>query len=52
MLGDKHYLTCMFTCDKFTGTDRLCVFQMSVFTNADGLGFVPAWLAISSHDAS
>lgn len=26
--------------------------QMSVFTNADGFGFVPARLAISPHDTS
>lgn len=25
---------------------------MSVFTNADGFGFVPAWLAVYPHDAS
>lgn len=26
--------------------------QMSLFTKADGFGLVPAWLAVSSHDAS
>lgn len=25
---------------------------MSVFTNADGFGLVPVWLAVSPHDAS
>lgn len=46
----------MFTCDKSINTDVVCVpnncLQMSVFTNADGFGFVPARLAISPHDAS
>lgn len=46
----------MFTGDKSISSDAVCVpnnrLQMSVFTNADGFGFVPAWLAVSPHDAS
>lgn len=46
----------MFTRDKSISTDVVCVpnnrLQMSVFTNADGFGFVPARLAVHPHDAS
>lgn len=52
----QHNHTCMFTCDKSINTDVVCVpnnrLQMSVFTNADGFGLVPARLAVSPHDAS
>lgn len=43
-------------CLHVINTDVVCVpnsrLQMSVFTNADGFGLVPAWLAVSPHDAS
>lgn len=50
-----HHYKCTCTCDKSINTDVVCVpnnrLQMSVFTNADGFGFVPARLAVSPHDA-
>lgn len=46
----------MFTYDQSINTDVICVpnnsLQMSVFTNADGFGLVPARLAVSPHDTS
>lgn len=56
--SSKNHTThaCMFIHDKSISNDVVCVpnnrLQMSVFTSADGFGFVPARLAVSPHDAS
>lgn len=56
MKKKSHNHACMFTWHESINTDGVCVpnncLQMSVFTNADGFGFVPTWLAIHPHDAS